>query len=370
MRRIQVVLLCCVCLVAWAAPAAALVEFSQTEEFGPASKTAKKPSDPRFALAYLPGRVYALHSTWSGFGHNRDEGVVAYEGDAAGANQALAEFGALPAATVKEIHLLPGPGRIRSLKGKLTLHCDWEIRWSSYVPFADEKHFGSPAHTAVMTIYVDRAALPRPLDARTLEWINDLDHERFDVRQRAFKNLADQGDAARPLLEKTSEAAPTGAITLEAKCRIDQLLSRLKPIHAARLRLPKGIPVVSIDQLLRREAKNWRSGDLSKSWHASEKISAWAEYTEESMPFLIEMLHDDREQVRDLAVSAFKRLGGRAAATLPALEEAESKAQKPVYRNSLRQVQRALAAATPGAEDPWRRNREQRAEIEQFLQTR
>src|SRR5262245_59550602 len=82
MRRTLQAVLCGLCLAAVTAPAAAVVGSRETEEFGPAPKLEQKPSDQRLALSHLPGRVYRLHSTWSGFGHNRDDGVVAYQGDA------------------------------------------------------------------------------------------------------------------------------------------------------------------------------------------------------------------------------------------------------------------------------------------------
>src|SRR5262249_38700044 len=129
MRRTQQVLLGCLCVAAFATPTVALTTFSQTEEFGPAPKGEQPPSDRRFRLAYLPGRVYCLRWHWCGFGHNRHDGVVACQGDVEAANRALAEFALLPPATVKEIHLLPGPGVSRSLKGKVTQRCDWDIRW-------------------------------------------------------------------------------------------------------------------------------------------------------------------------------------------------------------------------------------------------
>jgi hypothetical protein len=341
----------------------ALVTFSQTEEFGPAPKLETRPSTQRLALAYLPGRVYWLHSTWCGWGRNRDEGIVAYRGDAVAANHALAEFARLPPATVKEIHLLPGAGISRSVKGNVMQPCDWEIRWSSFESWRERDNQGmSTEHRATMTIYIDRAAALRPVDPRVQQWINDLDGQRFAVRQHAFQNLESQGDAALPWLQKALGAQ---GITLEARARIERLLTRLKPIHAARLHLPKGIPVVGVDELLRREARNWRSSDLGKSWDTANKLSALAEFTEESFPLLVEMLNDGREQVRDLAVGAFLRLGGRAAAAVPALKAA-APGMTPESRSALAKALTAVAAA-PLPEDAWRRNRERRAEIELFL---
>jgi hypothetical protein len=351
-----------ICLIAILAPAFALVTFGEHEEFGPAREKDRTAVGNRLAPAYLPGRVYLLQKHWSGFGHNRDEGVAAYQGDVEAANGALATFANLPSATVREIHLLPAPGVSRSLKQKVTQACDFEVRWSYVDAWDLGKNKGpSSHHQATLVIYIDRAAAPGLLDGRAPQWIADLSDARFTVRQAAFDNLEKQRDAALPVLRAARDAKDA---SLEARRRIEQLLKRLEPIHAARLQLPKSIPVFGPDELLEREAQNWRSGDLARSWHAAEHIAPLAEFTEESLPLLVEMLSDGREQVRDLAVLAFQRLGSRAAGAIPALKAAAL--MKLEISPSL---QKALAAVTtnPPVEGAWRENRQRRAEIAQFL---
>jgi hypothetical protein len=363
MRKTLRTMLGGLCLAILAAPALALVVHGESEEFGPAREQDRKSANKRRALGYLPDRVYLFQSHWSGFGHNRDEGVAAYQGDAEAANRALVELAQLPADTVKEIHLWPAPGVSRSLKGKVTQPCDFEVRWSNVEAWSIEKNNGvSSHHRTTMTIYIDRAAPPRPLDPRAAQWVKDLDSERFTVRQTAFDGLELQRDAALPLLQKALDAKE---FTLEARRRIEQLMKRLEPIHAARLQFPRGIPVFGLDDLMRREAENWRSGDLGRSWGAASQIRALAEFSEESFPLLVQMLHDGREQVRDLAVSAFQQLGSRAAAAAPELKAAAPK-MKPESRPAL---DKALAAVTaePLVEDSWRQNRVRRAQIGQFL---
>src|SRR5258708_12956766 len=111
-------------------------------------------------------------------------------------------------------------------------------------------------------------------------------------------------------------------VRLEAGRPMEQLLKGLEPIHAARLQIPNKIPVYGADELLKRAAETWRSGDLAKSWDAANQIIALAEFTEESFPLLIEMLGDGRAQVRDLAVAAFEQLGSRASGPPAALTTA------------------------------------------------
>jgi hypothetical protein len=355
------------CLTTIIAPALALRSYGEREEFGPARDRERTSADKRLMLAYLPDRVYFLQKSWSGPGfQNGNDGVAAYQGDAEAVNRALAEFALLPADTVREIQLLPAPGVSRSLKRQVTQSCDFEFRWSSAESRSRNKNQGVPEideayHEATLVIYVDRAAPSRPLDPRATQWIKDLDSDRFTVRQAAVENLGIQRDAALSMLQESLDAKD---VTLEARRRIEQLMKRLEPIHATRLRIPHKIPVFGPDDLLKREAENWRSGDRGASWMAAHQISALAEFTEESFPLLIEMLHDDREQVRDLAVVAFEHLGSRASGVVPAL-----KASAPKKPASGAALTKAFAAVTAEAMtvDPWRQNRQRRAEIAQFL---
>jgi hypothetical protein len=358
MRRIsQMILMCSVCLAAVVAPALAQVTFGQWEDFNPAREEDRKAVDKRHTILHLPGRVYLRENHFDGFGHKSDEGVVAYQGSAEAVNRALIEFGQLPGEVDKEIHLLPAPGVSRSLKQKVVQPCDFEIRWKYVEALQLEKDMASSYWQATFVIYIDRAAPPQPLDSRARKWIEELDDTRFGVRQAAFEQLEKQRDAALPLLRESLEATD---LTLERRRRVEQLLKRLEPIHAARLHFPKGTPVVGVDELLKREA-----GERAKSWFPSGAISALAEFTEESFPLLVEMLQDRREHVREAALGAFQRLGSRAAGVAPALKAAEAKAT-PDVRAALG---KALAAATsaPPVEDAWRQNRQRCAEIAQFL---
>jgi hypothetical protein len=366
MRRIIRTMLGGVCLAVFIAPALALMTFNEREEFGPAREQERKSADKRLALTRLPGRVYLYQKDWQGpLTQYGNHGVAAYQGDAEAANRALGELAQMPADTVREIHLLPAPGVSRSRQRNTVQACDYEIRWSNAWSGRGKVRDESGDFEAKMILYIDRAAPPRPLDPRAAQWIKDLDSERFNVRQAAFDNLAEQRDAALPLLQATQGAKD---VTLEARRRVEQLLKRLEPIHAARLRLPDKVPVYGPDELLKREAGDWRSGNLAKSWTAANQISTLAEFTEESFPLLIEMLGDDRPQVRDLAAVAFEQLGSRASGAVPALKAASPK-MKP---ESAPALARALAAVTlaPNTEDPWRQNRQRRAEIGQFLRER
>jgi hypothetical protein len=350
------------CLAAFVAPALA-VTYLEKEEFGPALELDRNALGHQQALANLPGRVYLLQKHWSGPGFNkRTEGVAAYEGDAEASNRALAEFALLPDDLVTEIHLLPAPGVSRSLKRNVTQPCDFEVRWTLVESWSNQTKGVSARHQVTLTVYIERAAAVPPLDPRAPQWIKDLDSDHFIVRQTAFERLEQERDAARNSLQKALDAKD---VTLEGRRRIEQLLKRLDPIHARRLRLPKKAAVFGPDELLQREAENWRSGDLRRSLSAANQISALAEFTEESFPLLIEMLHDGREQVRDLAVVAFVQLGSRASGAVPALKAARPTMTEQSGAALATAVAAAMAA--PIAADTWRQNRRCRAEIGQLL---
>jgi hypothetical protein len=285
--------------------------------------------------------------------------MVACKGNVDALNEALAQFTLLPA-VAKEIWLFPAPGLVRTINDKTTLPCDWRIQGTSHIQFMPaEKAW----HSAVATIYIGRCGpIPAP-DARAVDWITDLNDDQFRVRQRAFQSLADLGDAAVPVLRQALAGNPTR----EQQARIVRLLGRLQEIHLARVHLPAGVTIYSIDELLEREVKNWRIVDLGKSWQAAEKVSDWAEYSETTLPVLVEMLQDSREQVRDLGLKSLTRLGKRAAGILPALQTAERRSAS--TRGHLQRASQAIGQAPVEGQDPWLANRRLRKGIAEFCRS-
>jgi hypothetical protein len=352
-------------ILSWVPAAAALYIEHKTEEFGPPPPSPKPLPDGIHGLRFAPGRSYWLYKNWSGWGQFHDEALVACQGNGQAANEALTRFAALPL-SAKEIRLFPAPGLVRSLDGKTILPCDWHIQWVSHtsLPRGERKETVSSA-SAVMTVFIARAAPIPALDGQAAEWIKNLDHDRFPIRQQAFRALAAQGEAARPLLRQVLLQNPT----MERKRRIERLLDDLQSIHLLRVKVPKGMSVSSLDALLEREGKSWRSGDLGKSCAAAEKIAGWAEYSEATFPLLLEMLQDDRDYVHTRAVKAFTRLGPRAAAVLPPLRGALAQAST-ARRDPLRQALQAIEEApeVSGSEEQ-HRNRALRKAIAEFCRS-
>src|SRR5262245_18364339 len=68
-----------------------------------------------------------------------------------------------------------------------------------------------------------RVANPARVDSKQIrQWILELDHEKFAVREAATRELAKHFEAAEPLLQKELEQS----LSLEARRRIEKLLAR------------------------------------------------------------------------------------------------------------------------------------------------
>jgi hypothetical protein len=142
----------------------------------------------------------------------------------------------------------------------------------------------------------------------------------------------------------------------------------LKQINPYRLTLPRGIRVVSLDELVREATTEWRSRDPVRTWHAISLLAESAEYSEEPLRLLVEALSDTREEVREQALGAFVRLGGRGKLALAKLEAAADGARDPGPRAALAKAVLAVnkGGNEAGATDPWRENRQLRAAINEY----
>jgi hypothetical protein len=75
-------------------------------------------------------------------------------------------------------------------------------------------------------------ALKTPPRGEVLRWIEELDHKRFAVRERAMRQLTALDDAAEVL-----EAALKGNMSLEKRRRLQQVLKAIRTRPAAPVRL-------------------------------------------------------------------------------------------------------------------------------------
>jgi hypothetical protein len=344
-----------------------LVVHYKREEIGP-DKVARVPPgagpEETFRLSRL--RCYWRNTGWDGWGMSHHKDLAAFRGDVDDANAALVTFVALPGEE-KVVRLFPGPGSVRSMGDKASYPCDWEVRWETYIDVErGDPRKSTTTRKAVMTLYVARAEpIPKP-DPRAARWVKELDDDSFQVREEASRALAALGDAALPELRSAMDARPSP----EQRRRLGRLLDQLKPIHPSRLKLPRRVRTVSLDALVKQAEKDWRSGNLARSWEAANQFTEWAEYSEETFPLLIEALRDDREQVKDLAIKAFARLGNRGAGALAGLKAAPD-GRSPTARDALQKAIRAVSEGgdKAGVEEYWRRNRRLRAAITEYCPT-
>src|SRR5205823_5525791 len=108
--------------------------------------------------------------------------------------------------------------------------------------------------------------------------VRELDDDSLQVREAASRALAGLGDAVLPALREGLGRAPSAA----ARRRIGRLLDRLRPINLYRLKLPKEVRVVCLDSLVKEAEKDWRSGDLGRTWNAATQLAEWAEHSEDT----------------------------------------------------------------------------------------
>jgi hypothetical protein len=364
MLRLPLALLSLAVLLGLASATFALVVQYAREEVGPAKEVPDPPhTNPESAFRYSARRCYWRESAFDGFGMTRNEASAAFRGDVDQANAALATFATLPA-DEKVVRIFPGPGSVRSMDGKASYWCDWEVHWAKRSQLPRDGKLASESQTAVMTLFVARADPLPKADRRAVRWIGELDDDDFQVRESAARALADLGDTALPALVEALGKRPSA----EQRQRIERLLDLLKPINTYRLKLPKGIRVVSLDGLVRKAEKGWRSGEPGRTWNAISELAEYAEYSEEPLPLLIEALSDPRETVRGQALNAFVRLGGRGKVALAKLKAAADGARDPEPRDALAKAVLAVGKGSKdaGETDAWRENRKLRAAINEY----
>ncbi len=90
---------------------------------------------------------------------------------------------------------------------------------------------------------IETHTAPRPpSEAQIAGWIADLDHPRFAVRQHATRQLEAQGDRVETALRLASKSQ----ISLEARCRVDDLLAKLDAAELTpqQLRVERAVAVL------------------------------------------------------------------------------------------------------------------------------
>jgi hypothetical protein len=115
-------------------------------------------------------------------------------------------------------------GKVLNLSGEKLAAC-WDDLGSakaerSYLAFWTFVAGGQPAAHFLEAKLGGNAAKVEEKQLR--QWVAELDHERFAIRQAASRNLAIHLDTAEPLLKKALERGPSA----EARTRIERLLAK------------------------------------------------------------------------------------------------------------------------------------------------
>jgi hypothetical protein len=285
-----------------ALPAAALALGMETFGNAPAVK------QPEWAagvldVVNLKSRVY---SQWV----NGNENFF-YRGDAVALNEALRKFAAVKDDT-RRLILLPGPGKAQTFGGK-PVACDWRLHVPSgiYRAVTGKKH-------AELTVYIN-AAKPRgtPDRKQAAKWIAELDADSFATRQKAEDELRKLGYDARPFLREALKGRPG----LEGRRRLERLLQDLPGFDVTALEIPKGLTLISVDDLLAEHFKGLKDANPHACAQAIGGLSTLAPYSDKVLPALTAMLKKDKnEYLRRVAAGCLGHVGAAARSALPALK--------------------------------------------------
>jgi hypothetical protein len=256
------------------------------------------------AVVNLKSRVY---SRWV----NGNESFF-YRGDAGALNEALKKYAAVKD-DVRRLILLPGSGETRSFARK-PVAFDWEL----HVPSGIYKAMTKRSH-AVLTVHVSTRKQRGPVDRKGIEkWLAELDHDSFERREKATGELRKLGRQTRPFLRQ----ALKGRLDLEARRRIEGLLKEQRGFDVGDLEIPKGLEVISVDDLLAVGLQQLKDANPTVCSLAIQELSGLAPYSDKVVPALVKMLEKGKnDHVRRVAAACLAGVGVKARSAVGALKE-------------------------------------------------
>jgi hypothetical protein len=276
------------------------------ESFGN-SPHVKQPewADGVIDVVNLKSRVYS-------FWVNGNE-TFFYRGGAKEVNEALRKYAEVRD-DVRRLILLPGTGKTQSFDKKPI-----PFTWKFHVPSGIYRAVSKQTH-AVMTVYIP-GTRPRPWDKKQVDkWLGDLQSDTFKVREQATHELEKLGNDVKPHLREALRAQPEPC--LEARRRIESLLSKLRDLDITDLDIPKGITVVTVDDLVELHLKGLKDADSTRSGLAVQELSALTAYSDKIVPAITDMLAKGKhEWVRRVAAGCLSHAGTKAKMALPALKQ-------------------------------------------------
>jgi hypothetical protein len=277
-----------------------------TETFGNALVVKQSDwADGVVDVVNLKSRVY---SQWV----NGNENFF-YRGNAPALNEALSKYAAVKA-DVRELILLPGSGKAVTFDRKL-IDFDWQL----HVPSGIYKAVANKNH-AVMTVYINANKPSGRLDRKMVEkWLGDLDSDSFPTRQKAKLELQKLGNDSKPFLREALKAN----LPVESRRRIEGLLEMLRDLDVDDLKIPKGITVINLDDLLVVHLKGLNETDSTRRGMAVQGLSSLLSYSDKVVPAVAEILKEDGNAwVRSCAAAALRSAGVKAKSAMPVLKDA------------------------------------------------
>jgi hypothetical protein len=302
----------------------------------------------------LESRVY---SVWV----NGNENFF-YRGNAQALNEALKKYSAVQT-DVRRLILLPGTGKTQTFE-RMPIPFDWQF----HVPSGIYKAVFKDAQVE-MTVYLN-GLKPRPVQdpKQVATWLRDLGDDAFPTRNKAQQELEKLGNDAKPYLR----AALKGQPSLEARLRIETLLGKLRDLDLSDLEIPKGIEIVTVDDLLGEYWKGLKSPDSDVCGRAVHGLSRFASYDDKIVPALIAMLEKDKhEYVRRVAASCLCNLDVPAKTAIPMLKEGLNDPDaniRHMFQTALERIE--AAQEPPGLAERARRERGIGKEINEFKKGR
>jgi hypothetical protein len=301
----------------------------------------------------LKSRVY---SRWI----NGNENFY-YRGDARALNETLRKYAAVKA-DVRQVILLPGSGKTQSFGGK-PIDYDWKL----HVPSGIYKAVAKRIH-AVMTVYISARKPKPPRDKKKIkQWLRDLASDTFETREKATRELEKLGRDVKPLLREALKGRPE----LELRRRIEGLLQKLPGIDVDDLEVPKGVTLVSVDDLLGVHLKGLQDANSTACAMAIHDLSDLASYSDRVVPALTEMLAKEKnEYVRRVAASCLVHIGVKARPAVSALKEGLKDSDANIRKEFQSAIDRIENARDkPGQEDEIKNKLSILQEITAFIKT-
>jgi hypothetical protein len=213
-----------------------------------------------------------------------------------------------------DVIIVPGSGDTKTFKGDAIAS-----NWHFNVPMGLYYAMGKGSKHARFTLYINQKSTKAKVDEKQVaRWIADLDVDDFTTREKAERELAKLGGSASTYLRKALEAKPSP----EAERHIKGLLNKLEGIELEHIKIPKGVTVLEISDLLVSAHEDLKSKDYLVRGMATSSLGGLDTFGIEVIPELIDILKTDKhEYVRRSVAGALARIGKRSADALPTLRE-------------------------------------------------